>query len=200
MNAKRILRWTALTLFALLPAVPAAQASDPVMSLHPLHTEEGAVAEPAFEGVWIYAGENLQLKVKKKESDINSYSLELCGSAGNESLWFEAHLVRLGSTLFADIRQTSESGLFALYPHVFARLQVGIDELQFDFLGDHFVETQLKTGRTNLAHEWLGGTLVLTAPTQELQNFVQSCAFDDEAFDERVSFTRMKDLPDESNP
>lgn len=199
MNAKYILRWMAVTLLALLPAVPIAQASDPVMSLHPLHSDQEAVAEPAFEGVWVYAGESLQLKVKKKENEINSYSLELCGKADNDSLWFEAHLVRLGSALFADIRQTSELGLFELHPHVFAKVQVNSDELQFDFLSEDFVQKQLKAGRTDLAHEEMDGTLVLTAPTHDLQKFVQSCAFVDEALNEHVSFTRLKAAPDDSN-
>jgi hypothetical protein len=199
MDAKRILRWAAVTLLALLPAVPAAQASDPVMSLHSLHTDQEAVAEPAMEGVWVYAGESLQLKVKKNPGEINSYSLQLCGKTENESLWFEVHLVRLGSTLFADIRQSSELGLFELHPHVFATVQVNGDELRFDFLSENFVHEQLNAGRADLAHEDVDGTLVLTAPTRALQAFVQSCAFVDEAFDEHVSFTRLQAAPDDSN-
>jgi hypothetical protein len=82
---------------------------------------------------------------------------------------------------------------------VFARIRVDRHELRFEFLADNYVRQALEDGRTDLAHEWMGSTLVLTAPTRELQDFVESCAFDDEAFDEYVNFTRMNEQPDDSN-
>lgn len=192
---KAMLWLVAGALFALLAAGPT-WAGDPVPSLHPLHEGREAVVEPAFEGTWVYASGGPMLEVKKAEQ---GYLLRLSSESERESLWFEVHLVRLGSTVFADIRQRSGDDLFLLSPHVFARIQVNEDELRFEFLDDNYVRHALENGRTDLAHEWMDSTLVLTAPTGELQDFVESCAFDDEAFNEHVSFTRMKEQPGDSN-
>ncbi len=201
MKAKHILRRVVGTLIGLLlAAAPApAAADDFVNSLHPLHPGREEVVEPAFEGTWLCADSSSLLMGVTRTDD--GYSLVLFSKDDKEKFYFEVHLVRLGRTVFADIRQTNHEEFFLLKPHIFAKIRVDQDELRFDFLSDDFVKDALGSGRTDLAHEWLDGTLVLTAPTRELQDFVESCAFDNKAYDstEGVSFTRMKEPPDDSN-
>lgn len=190
-------RWLMAGVLVTLFAAPPARAGDPVPSLHPLHEGREAVALAEFEGRWVCSDStSILLAIEKTEE---GYELRLKSDDETKSLWFDVHLVRLGSTVFADIRQRSGDDLFLLSPHVFARIRVNEDELRFEFLEDNYVRKALEDGRTDLAHEWMGSTLVLTAPTDELQDFVESCAFDDEAFDEYVNFTRMKEQPDDAN-
>ena len=190
-------RWLAGgVLIALLAAGPVL-AGDPVPSLHPLHEGREAVALAEFEGRWVCSESTSILLEISKATD--GYTLQLVGLDDNHSIWFDVHLVRLGSAVFADIQQRSGDDLFLLSPHVFARIRVNEDELRFEFLEDNYVRKALENGRTDLAHEWMGSTLGLTAPTDELQDFVESCACDDEAFDEYVNFTRMKEQPKDSN-
>jgi len=197
MKATTILGWaTGMLLGSLLLAGPV-RAGDPVPSLHPLHEGREAVELAEFEGRWVISeSTDIRLGITKAT---DGYTLQLVGLDDNHTIWFEVHLVRLGSTVFADIQQRSSDDLFLLRPHVFARIRVDRDELRFEFLQDNYVRQALENGRTDLAHEWMGSTLVLTAPTDELQDFVESCAFDDEAFDEYVIFTRMKEQPEDSN-
>ncbi len=204
MRARNNLMWAMAMLMGLLLAATPAMAGDPVMSLQPLHPGREAVTLPEFEGAWVLSSEKWPLKVTRDKNYItgemgDSYSLQFCPGDEKETISFEAHLVRLGSTVFADLQQTSDTGLLVLYPHVFAKLRVDRDELFFDFMDDNYVEKALKNGRTDLKHEWMGSTLLLTAPSHELQDFVESCAFDDEAFNEKVGFTRLKEEPDDSN-
>lgn len=197
MKLAKAMLWLVAGTLCALPAAEPALAGDPIVSLQPLHTGLDAVTEPAFEGVWVFASESLQLRVTKGE---DHYVLQLCSADEKVSLWFEAHLVRLGSTVFADIKQTSDNDLFLLSPHVFAKIRADDDELHFDFLDERYVRAALENGRTSLAHESMESTLVLTASTRELQNFVESCAFDDDAFGENVSFTRLKEQPGNAQP
>ncbi len=197
MRTKHFSRWAFGAAVALLVAWPAT-AGDPVMSLHALHPGREIVLEPAFEGKWVFEDSaSLMLDVKKSN---DGYELWLFSTTEKETLRFDAHLVRLGSALFADIQQTTEAGLFALYPHVFAKIRVDRDELRFDFLNEEYARQALENKRADLAHEKLDNTVVLTAPTRELQNFVESSAFDDEAFDDTVKFTRLKEQPGNSQP
>jgi hypothetical protein len=194
MKITRNISWLVIgTLLALSAALPAA-AGDPVMSLQPLHPGREVVLEPAFEGTWVLEDfSSLMLEVKQADC---VYRLRLFSNEEKETLEFDAHLVRLGGTVFVDIQQTADAGLIELHPHIFAKLRVDRDELHFDFLKDTFVEESLESGRTELRHEKLNKTLVLTAATRELQTFVQSCDFDEDAFGETVSFTRLKEQED----
>lgn len=197
MKFANAVRWlTAGVLIAALAARPV-RAGDPVPSLHPLHEGREAVELAELEGRWVCSeSTNILLEIRKAT---DGYTLQLIGENEEHQVWFEMHLVRLGSTVFADIRQSSDDDLFLLSPHVFARIRVDQNELRFEFLEDNYVRHALENGRTDLAHEWMDSTLVLTAPTRELQDFVESCAYDDEAFDEYVTFTRMKEQSDNSN-
>jgi hypothetical protein len=202
MKARNIFSGMMGALAAVLLAATPVAAGDPVMSLQPLHPGREVVLEPEFEGEWVMADWNGKLTVTREKNfdgrELDSYRMQV--DLSDEVTSFEVHLVRLRSTVFADIRQTSETGLFVLHPHVFAKIRVDCDELHFDFLHEYFVEKALESGSTDLAHEWMSSTLVLTAPTPELQDFVESYAFDDEAFGEHVNFTRMKEQPDNPKP
>lgn len=204
MKAKKIFGCAAGALATLLLTVTPAVAGDPVMSLRPLHSGREAVTPAEFEGTWVLSGEKWPLKVTRDKNYITGemgdcYRFLFSMGEEDKTISFEVHLVRLGSTVFADIQQTSDTGLFALYPHVFAKIHLDQDEMIFDFMDDNYVKDALESGRTELKHEWMDSTLVLTAPSDELQDFVESCAFDNEAFDEHVVFTRLQEEPNDSN-
>ena len=160
----------------------------PVRSVHPLFTEKDLVFEPALLGTWALEDATLEFR----QSERNAYDLTYTQEV---SAKLEAHLLRLGEFLFLDISlgQRAPEALFPrphpaylvhMFPvHTFWRIRIEGDELHLEDLDDGWVNRMIREGIVEIHHARLGEyDIVLTAPTEELQEFLLTHAKSPEAF------------------
>jgi len=167
-------------------------ACEPTDSMHPLFTEKDRLFEPALVGTW--SDKRGKPWCKFEKAGENAYKLLLFGGEGEpiRALEFEAHLMRLGPSLFLDIypekmhfngKEERLDDFFGMVPtHTFYRLEIDGDFLQYAFLDDEWVKSMIRRKKLKLPHVEIGGDVVLTATTKDLQKLVLKYARDNEAF------------------
>jgi len=167
-----------------------------VVSLHPLFTKVDAVAEPALVGLW--AAEDGEGTWVFQESGENSY--DLLSTENGKTAKFRAHLGRLGESLFLDISLISftEAGvtdslpLIHLIPaHTIWRIWIEGDVLRLAILDVRVLKNASTDETARIAREDLDEQIVITAPTQELQEFVLRHAEDAKAFPNPIELHRQ---------
>jgi hypothetical protein len=164
-----------------------------VPSLYPLYTERDLVLAPALEGTWMEedgdtwtfhkgAGDNYKLIYTEK------------GAPGN----FDAHLVRLGKSMFVDLfpqepdmRNDFYKGHF-IRTHTFAWIQLEADLLRMAMMDPDKLKESIEQKKISIGHERLGDEILLTAPTEKLQQLVQKLAEEGSIFGEPAVLRRKK--------
>jgi len=197
----RALKLTALLVFAVLVA-------GCVPSLHPLYTEKDLVFDKALVGTWSGGDESGDKWVFKEAAD-KAYDLTI--TSDGEPAEFEAHLVRLGKTTFLDTYPKDLEGkikntycLFHLLPvHTFWKLETADDVLRIVTLDPDGLKTMIDEKKAKIGNERVDDGVVLTAPTKELQAFLEKHAGDDQIFAAPMELKREKpeaDVPASAAP
>jgi hypothetical protein len=175
-----------------------------VYSVHPLDESKNGVLESALPGAWVtQADDGKQLSsMSIRATKQPEYEVDLADADSRRNYRYEAILVRLDKSLFADLLFDGEvkadgsiqdlpSG--AIATHIFLRVSVDGDTLEISILNYDWLRTQFIEKKTALAHEELDMfTTLLTAPTPQLQDFLRKAATVSEAFDGPIVFTREK--------
>jgi hypothetical protein len=163
-------------------------------SLHPFFNESNVVFRDTLLGIWIGpSGDRLTFT----KSGNDHYELLYVDET---SARFEARLFELGGATFLDLYpQIGDKGN-SLYltslvrAHALVKLTIGEDSLSIALLDDEWLKKLSDQRQLGLAHERLAdGTIVLTAPTSELQAFILRDANREEAFGESETFRRLSD-------
>ena len=198
----------------------------PVMSLHPLYTEEDVVFEEKLVGLWVDDSNNT-LEFKSVEKPENAYELVYSDNEGKKGS-FVAHLVKLQNTLFLDIfpnqfpckdeeeeHQLVEDKIiltvkvlmkwhynaFFFVPfHTFIKINSIEPQLKMQLTDDEDMGKLLKEDPNAVRHELVEDKPLLTASTKELQAFVLKYADDSRVFSKEIILTRKitKDLNEPS--
>ena len=167
---------------------------EPTVSLHSLLTEKDLVFDPALVGTWV--GEEDKFTITFQKSGENAYELFFMGE-GVTGKHFEARLGQLGRFRFLSIYPKELDTKDEFYKkhligaHTFYRIRIDGDVLQINYLDDDWVKKMIAEKRVSIAHESFDSDIVLTASTDELQNFVLMHAEDPEAFPS-VEYRRQK--------
>jgi hypothetical protein len=147
-----------------------------VPSLHPFYSTETATYESALLGKWVNATDNETWSFESEEDD--HYRITFTDSEGLPGS-FEAHLFKLSDQYFLDLYPEPpemESNEFylghLLATHTLAHLELSDSGLVLAGMNPEWVEEHLDAHPDELAAERLESTLVLTAPTVDLQAFV----------------------------
>jgi len=167
-----------LLLILLLVAPPAKAenyADPPAFSLHPLYTEETLVGDEEFVGKWVDPDQDLWVV---EEIYDKCYTMTY-KPKGEEK-----------ECAFLDVRQRKDWDL-TLPVHLFGRLWIERDEMRIALLVTRWLAKKLEEGQLDLGHENTEDGLVLTASSEELQDFAYLYAQDEEAFTKTVTFQRL---------
>jgi hypothetical protein len=192
----------------------------PVMSLHPLFTEENLVFEEKLLGTWVDDPNSPKSTWEfkrvedsaQKEGELNppkkpekAYKLILLNNEDNTKGSFYAHLVKLEDRLFLDVYPSrlpcaqpdpNEDWLlntFFLIPgHSFVIIDSIEPQLKLRWTSEDKMEEILKENPDAVKHTSAEDRLVLTASTKELQAFVLKYADDDRLFSTDAVLTRKK--------
>lgn len=168
-----------LTLFSILFILLLSMTGCFVLSVHPLYFEENLIFEPGLVGTWgekQYEKDLSELWIFKKSGD-KSYRLIIREKDSGEGV-FEAHLLKLGKHLFLNLYpEEPETGMefynMHLIPaHSFIKVSLEGHVLRLGFFDLDWLEKSLEQNKVKIKHERRDDTIVLTASTKELQEFV----------------------------
>lgn len=181
----------------------------PVMSLHPLYTENDLVFDEKLIGTWL-DDSNSMLEFSKSEKSSKTYQLIYTAPEekdGKGKGIFDAHLVKLEGKLFLDVfpnqlpcgspddpnfkPEWMFNVFFSVPVHTFARVDSIEPQLKLRFSDDETMKKFLEKDPNAVAHEILEESAVLTAKTKELQKFAVKYADGKEFFSEEMVLKRI---------
>jgi hypothetical protein len=150
-----------------------------VLSVHPLYFEKDLVFESGLVGTWgekEHEKDLSELWIFKKSED-KSYRLIIREKEEGEGM-FEAHLLKLGDHLFLDLYpEEPETGsefynMHVIPAHSFIRISLEGHVLRLAFFDLDWLKKNIEENKVSIKHERRDDTIVLTASTEELQEFV----------------------------
>jgi hypothetical protein len=183
----------------------------PVLSLHPLFTEENIVFEPKLLGRWVDDPNDpetawlFQRSEKSGEEYEKAYQLTFSDKDGKKGI-FTAFLVKMDSKLFLDIFPTQfPSGKddfedmnlpfnsFLFVPaHTFVIVDSIEPKLKMRLTDDDDMNELLKETPDAIEHTLVDDRLILTASTSQLQSFILKYADGQRAFTNEVIMLRQE--------
>lgn len=151
----------------------------PVLSLHPLYTDKTTVEEPAIAGEWAEEDGTDRWIIRPQGP---GYQVTVV--SGTESKRYDARLVKLGETLFADVTEPSVPDL-AVKGHFFVKLRLQPERLHAAALEKEWLRKQPLA----FVEE---GELLIVSPTTELQRFMAQHAATKEAWGDEGAMRRLR--------
>lgn len=171
-----------------------------IPSIHPLYHEEDIVFKPELLGSW----QQDDAKWVFEQSGENGYLLKFYEDNNliNENQTysdFDVTLVKLGEKYYLDLYpgdndqiEFSTLLLSTLLPvHAFAKIDFIEEGIEISFLSRDWLEELLNENPKIIAHEKTPDSFVLTASTDELQEFFISYSNVEEAFYESSILSRI---------
>ena len=170
---------------------------EPELSVHKLYASDDVVFEPSLLGTWTMPpspGTEEVAQFQFSNGVRDGYTITMTyqeyPGAKTESYCFSAQLVKLHGRLFIDVVPTSSrvndqdsDGPAGIPGHFFGRISIAGDVLKMSFLDDDWVANHIKARDIYIDSEEEGEkSVVLTAPTADLQKLVIDHADDDQAF------------------
>ena len=169
---------TAITLAVLLSGCT-------VRSLNPLYTGKDVVFELGLLGTWAEHDDADKNWTFQRYGE-NGY--RIISSEGMTPL--EGRLVKLSGHLFLDVMPKDGDDAFAIPGHVFVKIELNGDMMQSALLNPDWVEKAAVFKTLELSHTRIGGKVVLTAPTRDLQDFAVRYAGDESVFSRGEEYRR----------
>ena len=177
----------------------------PVMSLHPIYTEEDVVFEEKLLGIWSQQDSNNVWEFKRPDESEKVYELTLYEKEVKKGV-LAAHLAKLGGKLFLDVNPTefpSEqadvekmklpyNAFFFIPGHSFAIIDSIEPQLKIRWTTNNELKKLLKEEPDAVKHELVEDRVILTASTKQLQSFVLKYADDERVFAAKVVLTRKE--------
>ena len=185
MKTNRILTGLAALLLLISGCIP---------SLHPLYTDEDIVFEKTLLGAW---GNDEEIWTFSTDDSV-SYDLTIIYE--EDTSYFEVHMVILNDHYFIDFYPANNDhldipghlALNLLAVHTFARISFDKKELQVRHFEPRWLDSLFEQNRIRIKHEVLDdGSIVLTAPTDELQKFVSKYANDPNALTKADTYNKF---------
>jgi hypothetical protein len=174
------------------------------ISLHPLYTDSDLVFDAGLVNAWRGQDETWNFS-KAGDKEYRLLYTDKEGKTGH----FEVRQLRLGGTKFLDFFPTEKGGAatsmcetvqYHLIPtHSFAKVSRTDTNLALSFLSLDWLGKLLEKDPQAIRHERIGTandqTILLTAPTGELQKFVLKYLEDKDAFLQPINLKRQQPEP-----
>jgi len=171
-----------------------------VPSLHPLYTNEELVFEPALVGKWLEKVSSGTWQFEKQKE--KEYLLIYTDNEGKSGK-FTAHLLKIGETMYLDLFpqasevETNQFYIWHFQPvHTFMKIRQITPTLQMAPVDPKWLDQLLLKSPELLAHERIDERLILTAPTEKLQQFFRKHADAEGMFGD---FSDMRKAPSEAD-
>jgi hypothetical protein len=169
-----------------------------VVSLQPFYTKADLETDPGLIGTWRDTEGDVSFRFE--EGAEKEYTLVVKEREGGQetSGQFEAHLMRLGGSLFIDFFPKNNSGGDEFYRvhffrgHSIARLELGQESMKMAFLSASWLSARFEEKSIDAPHEKADGSLLLTGTTKEVQELAFLYANDEKAFGEPLDLERTR--------
>jgi hypothetical protein len=157
----------------------------PSYSVNPLYTDQDAVEEPALEGTWMGTdpGDTVEITFRKSGNHAYTFSAYVASIKIRQN--YNVNLVRLEEKLFMDIEYDEETvdgvkvdePIGMLPMHAIMKVKISGDDLAFASLDDEAIKEPV-VGRPQLKHQLYGGSVLVTAETEDLRRYISVHADD----------------------
>jgi hypothetical protein len=186
-------------------------------ALHPLFTEKDLVFDPHLVGSWQVGADNEVYKFERgtpqnfgnlpeglQKLSGKAYLLTISTKTGEEGKKYYAFLARIGKHLYLDYFPTEtddQKGYANFYKqgflpmHTFYRVTPGSnsDTMKIGQFAENYLRNLIDKKQIRIRHEVrFDGSYVITAPTEELQQYVVKYSDVDEAYENNKTYTRIK--------
>ncbi len=170
-----------------------------VTSLHPLFTENDEIIfDEALVGTWLEERSDFDLWSFEKSGEENEYNLFTTqeGKPGE----FHAFLGKIEDKMFLNIypkESENKNKNWFYYAHLkptwsFLRIYIEKDTLRLILLDYEWFKEMANQNNIKVKYEREGDSFVLTAPTEELQQFILKYADNEDAFSDTLIMYRKK--------
>ncbi len=164
-----------------------------VPSIEPLYTAKDVISDAHFVGTWSTKDATLAVTAA---DDNKSYKVAYDAKEDKPvHLKFTAHLMKLGSSMFADLFPDMPEQILC-YPcvpmHMFAKVAANEDTLKIDLFDTGWLDTMAKAGKLQMPSALLDDTRILTAKTADLQAFMLKHENDADAFMKGDPWTKSR--------
>jgi len=183
----------------------------PIMSLHPLYTDEDLIFEENLLGTWVDDSNNPETVWEFKRLDKldkkyeKAYTLIFSDKDGKKGS-FVVHLAKLNNRIFLDgypserpweLKDPNKiewpyNYLFFIPAHSFMAIDSIEPQLKMRWATDETIKKLLTKNPDAIQHQFIEDRVVLTAPTKQLQSFILKYMDDNKIFPAQVLLTRTK--------
>ena len=192
-------------LIVLIALIAITMSSCLVKSLHPFYNDKDVIFKSELIGNW-WGNDSTSWEIKqhkafaglfKDEKAMNSYDIVYTDKKGISK--FLAHLFKVNNHLYLDfyLPDVEGSDLAAMHlvpAHTLARVELAKDQISIKWYNEEWLMKLFKENRIRIAHEKIPYDLdkndpdnfqvILTAPTADLQKFIEKYGNDPAAFKE----------------
>ena len=178
-----------------------------VPSLHPLYTSQDITYDEKLVGTWV--GNDQKLVFEKLET---RKFYDLTSTLENKHGNFAAHLVKVDQMLFLDLfpkgpkldDATDYYKSHLLKAHTFIEVEQIEPTLKLKAIDPEKLKTRLQNEPNLIKHEIVKDSVVLTASTKELQEFMKKYANDPSLVSDPLEYKRLglkePEKPHDSDP
>lgn len=169
-----------------------------VPSIHGIASKENKTMDPALIGMWGEPNDPNKTEMWRfdKGDEENTYGLIYIDDRGKVGR-FDAALVRLGELRFLDIYPKElDDQMNGFYKghwvpaHTFVKVEEISDQLRIRFMAPDKLKKMLDEKPELLKHEIVDGSILLTASTKDLQQFVQK--YSSEVWTDEIVMVRKR--------
>jgi hypothetical protein len=166
------------------------------LSLQPSYTSTDAELDQGLVGAWATKEGDVRFRFEPGEG--KSYKVVVTETDGGKesSAEFEAHLMQLGGFSFLDFFPNTEPGgsdflqMHLLRAHSIAKIELSPETLQMAFFDGTWLQKKIEEKSVDVSFQKTNGTLLLTGPTEEVQNLLFLHGNENEAFPDPITLIR----------
>ena len=162
----------------------------PARSIFPLLAAKDVVFNPSLVGTWV--GENEKETYTFQASKDKGYIVTVRDEKGDTSI-YNVQAGQLGKFWFLNSLPAGGTSEYHMVPtNLVWQMWLAGDTLRLTSLEGDWLRKMIDSAKLAIPHVVMNGDVILTASTEELQQFVLHYANDTEAFPEPGKFTRKK--------
>ena len=162
----------------------------PARSIYPFFTEKNLVFNPGLVGAWVEHDKQTTYFFQKAEG--KNYDVIVCEEKA-DTTHYEVQLGQIGKVWFLDSYPSEEINNFQLVPtHIISKMWLNGDTLIYASLESDYVKKFIEAKKIKIPYTTQKGDIILTAPTDEIQQLILQLAQDDKAFPNPIKLTRVK--------
>lgn len=162
----------------------------PARSLYPFFEERNLVFNPGLVGAWTDQEKKETYFFQKGEG--KNYDVIICEESG-DTTHYTAQLGQIGKVWFLGSCPKDDIKDFQLVPtHIISKLLLNGDSLIFATLESDYVRKFIDSKKIKISYVTQKEDIILTAPTEELQQLIFQLAQDNKAFSNTTTLIRVK--------